>query len=424
MNWIARTLSVTWIANSIRNKLLLISGSGTVLLVFASLLGIWLAWNGIEAVKDGTELTEAASQAIADAEQGIYLSLILMAAAIAIAFVTFLWLVQRAIITPTKHLVEDFQHIARGDFQHPIRQAGSDEIGAIARTTEQLRLDVAKILSEVKDSTHELNDSAGLLSQVSRQLSSGSHAQSDMAATTAAAMEEMAVSIASVAENAEHVNQLAHQSMQLTEDGNVKLAELIGEITSVESSVEDIARAVTEFVRSTEVITQMTKQVRDIADQTNLLALNAAIEAARAGEQGRGFAVVADEVRKLAEKSAQSATQIDQVTASLGTQSGLVERSIQQGQHALTTSQDFLEQLAMALAEANQAVTNASEGVQSITQSVQEQKSASHEVARHVESIAQMAEENGGSAETNSSEAGRMEQLSDRLKVAVSKFRV
>jgi len=419
MNWIARTLSVTWIANSIRNKLLLISGSGTVLLVFASLLGIWLAWNGIEAVKDGTELTEAASQAIADAEQGIYLSLILMAAAIAIAFVTFLWLVQRAIITPTKHLVEDFQHIARGDFQHPIRQAGSDEIGAIARTTEQLRLDVAKILSEVKDSTHELNDSASLLSQVSRQLSSGSHAQSDMAATTAAAMEEMAVSIASVAENAEHVNQLAHQSMQLTEDGNVKLAELIGEITSVESSVEDIARAVTEFVRSTEVITQMTKQVRDIADQTNLLALNAAIEAARAG-----FAVVADEVRKLAEKSAQSATQIDQVTASLGTQSGLVERSIQQGQHALTTSQDFLEQLAMALAEANQAVTNASEGVQSITQSVQEQKSASHEVARHVESIAQMAEENGGSAETNSSEAGRMEQLSDRLKVAVSKFRV
>ena len=424
MSWIARTLSMPWIANSIRNKLLLISGSGTVLLVAASLLGIWLAWDGIEAVKSGTELTEAASQAIADAEQGIYLSLGLMAGAIAIAFVSFLWLVQRAIITPTKQLVEDFQHIAHGDFQHPIRQAGQDEIGAIARTTEQLRVDVAKILAEVKDSTHQLNDSAGRLSQVSRQLSSGSHAQSDMAATTAAAMEEMAVSIASVAENAENVNGLAHQSMQLTEDGNVKLAELIGEITSVESSVEDIAQAVNEFVRSTETITQMTRQVRDIADQTNLLALNAAIEAARAGEQGRGFAVVADEVRKLAEKSAQSASQIDQVTASLGTQSGLVERSIQQGQQALITSQDFLEQLAMALAEANQAVTNASEGVQSITHSVQEQKSASHEVARHVESIAQMAEENGGSAETNSSEAGRMEQLSERLKQAVAKFRV
>jgi methyl-accepting chemotaxis protein len=424
MNWIISLFSVPWIANSIRNKLLLISGVGTVLLLCASLLGIWLAWSGIEAIKAESGLTEAATQAIAEAEQGIHLSLILMAAAIGLAFVSFLWLVQRAIITPTKHLVEDFRHIAQGDFQHPIRQSGNDEIGAIARTTEQLRLDVAKILAEVKDSTHELNHSAGRLTQVSQQLSSGAHAQSDMAATTAAAMEQMAVSIASVAENAENVNQLAHQSMQLTEDGNVKLAELIGEITSVESSVEDIARAVAEFVRSTEVITQMTRQVRDIADQTNLLALNAAIEAARAGEQGRGFAVVADEVRKLAEKSAQSATQIDQVTASLGTQSGLVERSIQQGQQALITSQDFLEQLAMALAEANQAVTNASSGVQSITQSVQEQKSASHEVARHVESIAQMAEENGGSAETNSGEAGRMEQLSERLKLAVSKFRV
>jgi methyl-accepting chemotaxis protein len=424
MNWIISVFSVPWIANSIRNKLLLISGVGTVLLLCASLLGIWLAWSGIEAIKAESGLTEAASRAIAGAEQGIHLSLMLMAAAIGLAFVSFLWLVQRAIITPTKHLVEDFRHIAQGDFQHPIRQSGNDEIGAIARTTEQLRLDVAKILAEVKDSTQELNNSAGRLTQVSRQLSSGAHAQSDMAATTAAAMEEMAVSIASVAENAENVNQLAHQSMQLTEDGNVKLAELIGEITSVESSVEDIARAVAEFVRSTEVITQMTRQVRDIADQTNLLALNAAIEAARAGEQGRGFAVVADEVRKLAEKSAQSATQIDQVTVSLGTQSGLVERSIQQGQQALITSQDFLEQLAMALAEANQAVTNASDGVQSITQSVQEQKSASHEVARHVESIAQMAEENGGSAETNSGEAGRMEQLSERLKLAVSKFRV
>jgi len=421
---------MNWIAKSIRTKLLLISGIGTGLLLGASLLGIWLAWNGIEVLKNDPSVMQAtaasaiATRAIADAEQGIYLSIALMAGAIVIAFLSFNWLVRKAILTPTRHLVEDFSHIAQGDFQHPIRQSGNDEIGSIASTTEQLRVDVARILAEVKNSTLKLNDSANRLAGVSQQLSSGAHAQSVTAGSTATAMEEMAVSIASVAANAESVNQLALQSLQRTEEGNVKLAELIGEITSVESSVEAIANAVTEFVRSTETITQMTRQVRDIADQTNLLALNAAIEAARAGEQGRGFAVVADEVRKLAEKSAQSATQIDQVTMSLGTQSGLVERAIQDGQQALATSQDFLEQLAIALAEANQAVGAASGGVESITQAVQEQKDASHEVAANVDQIARMAEEYGGSARKNSAEAGLLAQLAESLKVAVGRFQV
>ena len=366
----------------------------------------------------------SADQAAKRASQGVTLSLVLMAAAIILAFVSFLWLVQKSIITPTRHLADDLGHLARGEFTHPIRLAGNDEIGAMARAAEQVRTEVAAILAEVKDATREIHADAEHLSGISRQLSTGAHVQSDAASTTAAAMEQMAVSIASVAEHAENVNQLSQQSMARTDAGNVKLSELIGEISSVESSVQDIAQAVSEFVRSTEAITQMTRQVRDIADQTNLLALNAAIEAARAGEQGRGFAVVADEVRKLAEKSARSASQIDAVTDVLNTQSHHVEYSIQQGQHSLAASQDMLEQVVEALADTKQAVTAAGEGVQSIAHAVQEQKSASQQVAGHVEQIARMAEENGQAAHANTGAASRMEQVAARLKRAMARFQV
>lgn len=367
---------------------------------------------------------QAAEQAAMRARSGVLWSLGMMGAAIVIALVSFLWMVQKNILRPAKNLVEDFETIAKGDFSHAIRQSTQDEIGTIALSAERLRMDVGRILADVEQSTVVLHAAATRLAASSVQVASGSQQQSDAAATTAAAVEEMAVSIASVAESAEHVNQLSRQSLERTSIGNEKLSELIGEISEVESSVDEISQSVTEFVRSMEVITNMTRQVRDIADQTNLLALNAAIEAARAGEQGRGFAVVADEVRKLAEKSAQSASQIDQVTVTLSQQAALVEKAIERGQGSLLTSQDHLEHVAMALGEANQSVSEAGSGVDSIAVSANEQKSASNEIARNVERIAQMAELNGEAVQQNTAEINSMELMASNLHAAVNRFKL
>ena len=417
---------MNWFAHSIRNKMLAITGLGTILLLGSALLGLWVTWQDIDAMlvaANGQALSAPAVTSFAEhAKQNILYSLGLMGVAILVSFVSFLWLINRAILTPARHLVEDFIEISRGNFRSPIRHDTEDEIGRISATAEQLRVEMARILREVQESAMRLNETSMRLTDSASELSNAAHQQSDAASSTASSVQEMAAAATTVADHAESVKTLTGQSLEHSHEGNVKLSELIGEISSVENSVADISQSVTEFIRSTEAITNMTRQVRDIADQTNLLALNAAIEAARAGEQGRGFAVVADEVRKLAEKSAQSASQIDEITSRLGIQSSQVDKSISSGQEALLHSQDILEDVAMVLAEASQSVSEANAGVSSITGAVHEQTMASQEIARNIERIAEMSQVNDSAARRNGDEASQLRMLADHLQANVSRF--
>jgi methyl-accepting chemotaxis protein len=192
----------------------------------------------------------------------------------------------------------------------------------------------------------------------------------------------------------------------------------------VEIAVKEMADSVNNFVKNTEAITQMTREVKDIAEQTNLLALNAAIEAARAGEQGRGFAVVADEVRKLAEKSSRSATEIDAITAQLSAQSVAVRRSIEAGMAHLESSQAAVHSVSNVLEATNGSVTEVGHGLDAIASATDQQRRFSGDVENSIEAIAGMARQNSGTVEQTAGAAHDLKRLAEGLAALVGRFKV
>lgn len=313
---------------------------------------------------------------------------------------------------------------ADGDLTARSKVFGSGEISQAATAFNSLIDGFAKIIKQVNSNAESVSTTAAKLSETSMQIEQGSLVQSEAAASTAAAVEQMTVSINSVADNTNDVRNQSEKSLQQTQQGNTNVNAMIGEIQRVQEAVNQIADSVQEFVESTLLISGMTQQVKDIADQTNLLALNAAIEAARAGEQGRGFAVVADEVRKLAEKSTQSASDIDRVTTALNQKSTQVEEVIQTGLRSLNSTQEHVARVSAILKDAGGSVLKSTHGVNDIAASVAEQSVASTEIARNVEKIAQMSEENHAAVQSNTQDVIHLEKLSKELHDAVSTFKV
>jgi methyl-accepting chemotaxis protein len=311
-----------------------------------------------------------------------------------------------------------------GDFTRRIAVGSEDEIGQTARSFNHLMETLQTAFRKVHDGIEKVAESSHFLSMSSQQVAKSSTSQSEAASAMAATVEQVTVSISHVSEGAHEALKISQNSGRLSDRGGEVIHRAAEEMKKIAGTVRQTSSSIENLGEQSTRIASIVTVIKEIADQTNLLALNAAIEAARAGEQGRGFAVVADEVRKLAERTTKatqevtqmintiqeaSRTAVDGMTATVSQVDGGVALAQQAG--------DAINQIKM---ESNQVIKT----VDDISSMLVEQSKASSDVAAHIEKVAQMTEENSAAAEQSAGAANQLAQLANEMRNTVNHFKI
>lgn len=334
-------------------------------------------------------------------------------------------LIIRSISRPVSRLEDRITVIVDTlDLTVSIDVEGNDEIGQLAGRLRSFVAKIRDVIAEVTSVTADVAAASTEIAASAEQIAGGMNEQSQQVTQVSAAVEEMAASILEVAQRSSDAAGKANESGTIAENGGKVVENTISGMSTINQTVSTSAQAVQELGQRNDRIGEVVTAINDIADQTNLLALNAAIEAARAGEHGRGFAVVADEVRKLADRTTQATAEIASSIEEIQGRTREAVANMNTGTEQVAEGVSNAEQAGIALTQILSAAQDVSSMIQSIAAATEEQSAASEQVSQSIEQIAAVTQQ---TREGTSQAAVAAAQLSERasgLQELVSQFRV
>lgn len=336
------------------------------------------------------------------------------------------WYIVQKVVTGMAEVVDRIKDVAQGegDLTKRIEIHNDDELGELSRWFNTFMDKLQDIIMQVAQSTEHIASATEEISSSATQSSQGAETQKDQTNQVATAMQEMSSTVLQVSENSNKAAESAKRAGELAKNGGEIVSETVGVIQGLASATKDTAAKIQELGKSSDQIGQIIGVIDDIADQTNLLALNAAIEAARAGEQGRGFAVVADEVRKLAERTTQATKEIAKMIKTIQEETQRAVESMESGTETVGGGVESATKAGEALQEIIHASDQVGEMITHIATAATQQSSATEQVNSNMEQIAKLVQESAVGAQQSAKACADLSNLALDLQALVGRFKL
>ncbi len=351
------------------------------------------------------------------------ISVTLFIAAAALAVVIG-FLISRSVVKPVRRIGDKLKDIAKGDLTQRVDQDRKDELGELGLWFNTFIIKIHGIIVEISQGSHEVAGASTQIAAASEEMAAGMNEQASQITQISSAVEEMAASVTEVTRKSVEASQNANQAGEAATKGGQVVQDTITGMNSISEAVNASAASVAELGKRGEQIGQIIDVINDIADQTNLLALNAAIEAARAGEHGRGFAVVADEVRKLADRTTKATEEIGDSISAPQTETDQAVKRMNAGTEQVEVGVNRAQEAGDSLREIVTSSRDVADMIGSIAAAAEEQSAASDQINKSIESITAVTTQAAEGANQSAAAASQLSTKAEQLLQIVSQFKL